>query len=1260
MPSHEWMGNIDLTDLRKHFLDPPREFSLLPFWAWNDTLEDDQLRWQIDEMLDKGVFGAFLHARSGIETSDTPYFSEGWWHAVQTAVEYGARKDFFAILYDEDKWPSGSAGGRVVSANPEYAKRGLKVEKWELSGPRTLTLDFSGDTLAILAGKLANQQSLDPHTIIDLTDQKDSAWLVPEGLWNIMHFSECLDTGIQIDYLNKAAVRTFIDLTHEEYYRRFGRHFGRTIPGIFFDEIYANLDGTDLVWSKDFLKEFQQKKGYDLKPYLPYLVYHAGPDTPRIRCDYFDTVTSLYTEAWFHHIASWCQDHKIWLTGHTLETIRDYQNQGNYFKTWNPVRIPGTDNEDYRYTFPRRVRWYKAKQLSSLVHTRGKQRAMVEALGGGGWVVSPHEYKIGLALLGVYGLNMFVPHLFHYSDERPECMDDWPPSWFFQNPYWKYFRKLADFGRRISFMGSLGKHVCDVGILYPITSLWAGGMNRKEDVGTLGGGETGDLLEIQYNSIQEILLYSVIDYDIIDPEAVTSSEVEGNRLHIADEDYAVLILPPITTIRRSVAEQIKAFFDEGGVIIALNQLPMHSMEQGENDGHILDIFNHVFNFDPRSLRIGYLETDTGFSQDYVVHTNAKGGKAYFAKAVRNIPAILHQCVKPDIEILSGNRHGLRVLHRSTAAGEVYFLVNEQKQPNALSLAIRASGIPELWDPETGAIKTLTNYAHVDGRLMIPLTLRPWDARYLVCHPAEDNGPAIMISHSNLLGTSVADYDAHKIVVEGWRQGNIDSINLELERPADGHRMRVSRSLKPQDCLGPVRLAGDWEFTIAPEELNEQWKPDISRSMVELPVMKVRWERQGEDGEDLGWAHNDIPWDDWRQVKIKDTHSPYSGCRRYLTSWDGAWINYYRYQRHWGVLGGEMVTFRRQLQLEGDIASGWLCLTADESFSLSLNGHSVGQGFDWQEPQHFDITPLLNQGQNVFLITVPQCKGLLLQGEILFTDGRVVGLISNTEWEASVDGGVWYPAFQYIYPPLGPWGNLPRPGVSSLLPAALWYRQYLPIGASAIAKPHIPGEYQLFVNGEVINFPEDRVELDISHLMSPRLNTLAVKVLAKEEHDGILEPLKIICTQGRASLGSWTDQGLSWYSGRAVYSREFDLQDLYLKSDIKLVLDLGDVFHCAEIWVNGKLVTYQPWPPFSADITSYVRMGRNEVSIVVANLLANRRQWEIHDCNLTELRSRFNHEGAVMRERECLRSGLLGPVQIVPYFRETIEQELTPA
>ncbi len=103
--------------------------------------------------------------------------------------------------------------------------------------------------------------------------------------------------------------------------------------------------------------------------------------------------------------------------------------------------------------------------------------------------------------------------------------------------------------------------------------------------------------------------------------------------------------------------------------------------------------------------------------------------------------------------------------------------------------------------------------------------------------------------------------------------------------------------------------------------------------------------------------------------------------------------------------------------------------------------------------------------------------------------------------------------------------------------------------------------------------------------------------------------------------------------------------------------MGEVRYCAEIWVNDELVTYRPWPPFSADITSYVRVGKNKVSIVVANLLANRRQWDIYDQNLTDLRSRFNHEGAVLRESDCLKSGLLGPVQIVPYYHETLEERL---
>jgi hypothetical protein len=104
--------------------------------------------------------------------------------------------------------------------------------------------------------------------------------------------------------------------------------------------------------------------------------------------------------------------------------------------------------------------------------------------------------------------------------------------------------------------------------------------------------------------------------------------------------------------------------------------------------------------------------------------------------------------------------------------------------------------------------------------------------------------------------------------------------------------------------------------------------------------------------------------------------------------------------------------------------------------------------------------------------------------------------------------------------------------------------------------------------------------------------------------------------------------------------------------------LGDVRYCAEIWVNGKLVTYRPWPPYSVDITDFVKVGQNNITIVVANLKANQMHWDIYDATLTDLRSRWVHHGSILREVDRLSSGLIGPVKIVPYNKQVIEMELS--
>jgi len=110
-------------ELKKGFINPPTKYSMLPFWSWNGTLEKDKLLFQLNQMKEKGIDGAFMHARAGINRGGTPYFSEGWWNAVDVIVDFGVKNNFNAYLYDEDKWPSGSAGGRTL-------KKDWSIKRW--------------------------------------------------------------------------------------------------------------------------------------------------------------------------------------------------------------------------------------------------------------------------------------------------------------------------------------------------------------------------------------------------------------------------------------------------------------------------------------------------------------------------------------------------------------------------------------------------------------------------------------------------------------------------------------------------------------------------------------------------------------------------------------------------------------------------------------------------------------------------------------------------------------------------------------------------------------------------------------------------------------------------------------------------------------------------------------------------------------------------------------------------------------------------
>ncbi|MCF7956251.1 MAG: discoidin domain-containing protein [Phycisphaerae bacterium] len=132
------------------------------------------------------------------------------------------------------------------------------------------------------------------------------------------------------------------------------------------------------------------------------------------------------------------------------------------------------------------------------------------------------------------------------------------------------------------------------------------------------------------------------------------------------------------------------------------------------------------------------------------------------------------------------------------------------------------------------------------------------------------------------------------------------------------------------------------------------------------------------------------------------------------------------------------------------------------------------------------------------------------------------------------------------------------------------------------------------------------------------------------------------------LISWTDSdndGIKYFSGRAVYSKEIDIPKSYFDSDTHLQLDLGVVQKTARVSLNGREIAILWKPPFTVDVTGIVKPGKNELVVEVANTWTNRL---IGDAFLppekqfckTNLHSRLSNKG-----RRLQTSGLIGPVRI---------------
>ena len=111
------------------FSHPGARYRDAPFWAWNCKLDGEELIRQIGVFRQMGMGGFHIHARTGLET---PYLGPEFLKQVRRCVAEAKDHAMYCYLYDEDRWPSGSAGGQVTR-NPAFRMRYLLVTPHRLS-----------------------------------------------------------------------------------------------------------------------------------------------------------------------------------------------------------------------------------------------------------------------------------------------------------------------------------------------------------------------------------------------------------------------------------------------------------------------------------------------------------------------------------------------------------------------------------------------------------------------------------------------------------------------------------------------------------------------------------------------------------------------------------------------------------------------------------------------------------------------------------------------------------------------------------------------------------------------------------------------------------------------------------------------------------------------------------------------------------------------------------------------------------------------
>lgn len=458
-----------------------RPYSPCPFWFWNDHLAIPTLLNQMADFRAHGVYAFVIHPRIGLP-KDQGWMSPSLLSCYRAVLTEAKRTGMWVMLYDEGMYPSGSASGQVVSADPSHQCRCLVAV--DLRAPHnsigTLALDLvrQGIHLSILnQSPLPNGVTLE--TIIDSEESHLAILSVPipsviRGLHYLDESSASEDTPLAADILNPQAVNSFIHHSYARFYSEFSEFFGDTIKAIFTDE--PNVLGRPTADLKKLgaipgttgiIPHASRLLRTDATAVLANL-FSQDPDIRKTAlAQWWSAIRARLEETFYTPLSNWCQAHNTLLTGHPdrpdeIGALKHFHITGQDI-VWREL-LPDDPQSLYTPTAT------CAKGAASAAAHLGRKRNLNEFAGAYGHELTEREFTWLAKWLLIRGCNLLVPHAFYYSLRGPR-KDERPPDVGPNSPWWPRFLSYAQAWSRLAYLNTEGTPSTQVAILSPSDSL---------------------------------------------------------------------------------------------------------------------------------------------------------------------------------------------------------------------------------------------------------------------------------------------------------------------------------------------------------------------------------------------------------------------------------------------------------------------------------------------------------------------------------------------------------------------------------------------------------------------------------------------------------------------------------------------------------------------------------------------------------------------------------------------------------------------